>query len=54
MKDKQSEEKGNTFLLRIEPELKEFAKKAAKIDNRSLNGHIINLVKEDLKEKKLS
>lgn len=48
-------EKQNTpqekFLLRIDKDLKEKATKAAKDSDRSLNGHIIAVLKKDLKIK---
>lgn len=34
-------------------ERRELAKQAAKIDNRSLNSHLLHLVEQDLKEKNL-
>lgn len=37
-----------TFLLRINSEIKKQAEQKAKTDNRSLNGHIVNLIKTDL------
>lgn len=39
------------FLLRINEDLKSKAETEAKKNNRSLNGHIVNLVQEDLKSK---
>lgn len=39
------------FLLRINKDLKTKAESEAKKENRSLNGHIINLVEENLKVK---
>ena len=45
---KQKDTKETKFLLRIDPELKEKAEQLAKQDNRSLNGHIVSLVKKDI------
>ena len=39
------------FLLRINKDVKELAEKEAEKDNRSLNGHIVTLVENDLKQK---
>lgn len=39
------------FLLRINKDVKDLAEKEAKIDNRSLNGHIVSLVENDLKQR---
>lgn len=39
------------FLLRINKEVKALAVAEADKENRSLNGHIVNLVKQDLKSK---
>lgn len=39
------------FLLRIDKDLKAKAEKQAKKDQRSLNGHIVKLIEENLKEK---
>jgi len=39
------------FLLRINKDVKQLAEKEAIKNDRSLNGHIVNLIKEDLKIK---
>lgn len=39
------------FLLRINKDVKAKAEAEAKKDNRSLNGHIINLVETDLRQR---
>lgn len=41
------------FLLRINKDTKAKAENEAKKSNRSLNGHIVTLVEQDLKEKGL-
>lgn len=42
------------FLLRINKEVKELAEKEAQKDDRSLNSHIITLIKNDLASKGIS
>lgn len=39
------------FLLRINKDVKELAEKEAQKDDRSLNSHIITLIKNDLSNK---
>jgi len=41
-----------TFVLRIDTDLKEKVEAKAKATERSLNGHILALLKKDLEEKK--
>ena len=40
------------FALRLEANTKKKAEKKATENNRSLNGHIVNLIEQDLKEVK--
>lgn len=46
--DKNETEAIEKFLLRINSDLKQKAETEAKKNDRSLNGHIINLIKNDL------
>lgn len=39
------------FLLRVNKEVKEAAETVAKANDRSLNGYIVNLLKEDLRKR---
>ena len=54
MKEQLNEEQSiEKFLLRINKDIKAKAEGEAKKSNRSLNGHIVNLLTEDLKQKGL-
>lgn len=50
-KDKNEIEQPDKFLLRIDKDLKAKAEQEAKNTDRSLNGHIIYVLKEDLRQK---
>lgn len=50
---KENIESVDKFLLRIDRDLKQKAAIAAKDSNRSLNAHIITLIKDDLLKKKI-
>ena len=51
MATKQKDPNEKAIILRVNSDIKTKSAIEAKKDNRSLNGHIVNLMQEDLKQR---